>query len=236
MPRRNQKMGFSRQAGQKVRGDISIRGKALITTAHAAAGVTGITAHSLLAASNSLAMVSTSYNMYRFTKLRFRMRPPTVAPTASGAFLAWALFDETVTTAPTTAVQVANFPVSLVMSLTETVPSTFGAGKSFLLAKNAAKFWKVNALTDAWDNEQFTYYSSLSATQTNTVTTIVEVFYVVEFSDQAGTLSAPTLDRLIAIQYPDVDLSLFHSSQKSLTVTAKMPHVKGCMCDVCARN
>jgi hypothetical protein len=157
----------------RVPGEIVYSGKELLNITVAASTTVSTTLQSLLVSSTSqvLGTLGTTFSMYRFEKLAFRIEP---IPTGAGSgVVAIGYSNELSDTAPSNVSQIASMPVSVIMNAFKTVPTNLSVKKSYLVGENANKFWRTQISTAGtpsstlWDDIQGTLYirSVLAGTQ-----------------------------------------------------------------------
>lgn len=145
-------------------GEIVYSGKELIELTVAAATTVTSTLQSLLVSATSqvLGTLGTTFSMYRFEKLNYRLEPTTSA--AGAGVIALGYSNELSDTGPANVSQIASMPVSVISNAFKTIPTNLSIKKSYLVGENANKFWRTQISTAGtpsstlWDDIQGTLY------------------------------------------------------------------------------
>ncbi len=181
---RNQRGSRQRTVGQQGAGEIVQSGRVLFTGTTTAGVSTVITSLTMLAQSNTLAALSNTFALYRFEKLKIRSQPYGTGSTPSGL----GYVQGTITTPPTSLVNLEFYPCSRLVGGTATVPQTLNVSGLNLVTDNVMKFWRVTTTgADAFDATQF----SIFLLNAGAVTYYLEILYTVRFCAQGSSASVP---------------------------------------------
>ncbi len=172
-------------AGQARAGELVYSGRCYFATTLVAGTASAITSLTVITQSSTLINISQSFALYRFEKIRVRIHPMNAGNTTP---LGVAFVPGTISTPPTSLINLEAYPSSRIISQTETVCTWLPVSRAQLLDDNSMKFWRTSTTgADAFDATQFTIFLLHAATPT----TYLEIFYTVRFAAGGSAAAIP---------------------------------------------